>query len=388
MSTSVKDIAASIVLALLFLSLVVIYLVTGQDYRVTGLAVIILAISLIVTIDGDWREVGIIGVLAAIVSLVAVALFGRNLFNTPGVVLFILLWGGLLFFLFNWISRNMVRVPKDRAILIMNTYTGTIYTAKGPISPPLAPIIERKLAVIPLYELGDWVDVQKVNMPMGHNIDLIRAHVNYRIVDPHKAMKGILNYGLVHTTVASEMGKDLNVARTEVEFWERIFRGQITVDVDNAVRDVVFNSFSRASDAYRNREQDAFNKQIRDRVSAQIANWGAQLTGLDLDHFEVDSRRFFDPERETRIKRAEAEREATRIRLVRDAEAAAEAERVKRLVETLKQAGVELSPALLQDIVISAIEASTDWGLEHSYEKLLPGGGPTPGEKRDAGTKK
>ena len=387
---SVKDIAASVVLALLFVSLVAIYLVTSQNSLVTGLSILILAISLVVTIDGGWREVGVIGSVAAIVSAIAVALVGRVLFNTPGVVIFTLLWLGLLFLLFQWVSRNIIRVPQDHEILVVQTYSGARSSVKGPIAPPLFPFLQRKLATIPLYELGAKIGVEKVNTPAGHNIDLINVHVNYRIVDSNKAMKGILNPGVVQRDVAKSMGLSLDEARNQVEFWEQIFANQIKVDVENVVRDVVFNTFYKAAEAYREREKPEFQKRIYDRLEQQIDNWGAKLIGVDVDHFEVDSVRFRDPEREKRMREREAENEANRIKMVRQAEAEAEAERVKRLVQTLKEANVNLSETIIEDIVISAVQSSSEWGLDNEYNRLLPGDTPMPkasGKKDDAGKK-
>lgn len=387
---SVKDIAASVVLALLFVSLVAIYLVTSQNSLVTGLSILILAISLVVTIDGGWREVGVIGSVAALVSAIAVALIGRVLFNTPGVIIFTLLWLGLLFLLFRWISHNILRVPQNQEVLVLHTYSGARTTVKGPIAPPLFPFLERKLATIPMYELGARIGVEKINTPAGHNIDLINVHVNYQIVDSAKAMSGILNPGIVQRDVAKSMGLPLDDARNRVEFWEQIFAGQIKVDVENVVRDVVFNMFPRAADAYRGREKPEFQERIYDRLEKQIDNWGARLLGVDVDHFEVESIRFRTPEIEAAIREREATQEATRIRLVRQAEAEAEAERVKQLVQTLKEAGVDLSETIIEDIVISAVQASTEWGLDNEYQRLLPGDIPMPrtaGKKDDAGKK-
>jgi hypothetical protein len=90
------------------------------------------------------------------------------------------------------------------------------------------------------------------------------------------------------------------------------------------------------------------------------------------------------------MRRREAEREAERIKLVRQAEAEAEAERVRQLVKTLQDAGVNLSETLIEDIVISAVQASNEWGLDNDYNRLLPGDMPMPratGKKDDAGKK-
>src|SRR5215208_1046361 len=89
------------VMALLFVSLLIIYLNSPPGNLITFLCVVILAISLIVAISSDLNELNVLAAFAALVSLVAAYFLGRNLIiGTVGGVLLPLLWLGVLFLLY------------------------------------------------------------------------------------------------------------------------------------------------------------------------------------------------------------------------------------------------------------------------------------------------
>src|SRR5690349_12289994 len=102
----IKNVVASIVLGLLFISLVVIYQVTPPSILVTGLSVVIMAISLIIALTGEWRDIGVMAIFAALVSLVAAHFVGLARFGAPGGVVIPILWLAILMVLFSWISNN------------------------------------------------------------------------------------------------------------------------------------------------------------------------------------------------------------------------------------------------------------------------------------------
>src|SRR5439155_24574039 len=136
-----------------------------------------------------------------------------------------------------------------RAIVIFNTYTGSLHIVPPPIAPPPIPQVQRIAAVIPKYELSQDVRVQKINTRSGFNIDAIDVHVLYRVADPLKTMSvrewtGIPNRGRVQAEIAAEMGQSLTTARTDVAFWEKLLKRQIGVSVDDIVRTVIWSSDS------------------------------------------------------------------------------------------------------------------------------------------------
>jgi hypothetical protein len=370
----VKDVASTLVLGLLFFSLVAIYLVTSQNILVTGLSILIIALCLIIVRIGDWREIGIVGTLAAIVSVVAANVVGQARFGDVGGVLLAVVWAFVLLGIFAWISGNIQRIPSDRAIISVRTYTGQLVNPSAPLATPMLPFLERKIATIPLYELSSDVTVKNVNTAKQHNISAVNVHVGYKVANREKAplaLAGIPNRGLVQTDIAKELGKDIDDARTDIIFWEKLLDKQMQLEVDDVVRAVVFQTVEDPAKGYREREQLGLAERIRERLDELVRRWGVEITRLEIDSMDVDRDRFKTSEGETNMEKAKAEREANRIRLVRQAEAAAEADRVRQLVIALKEAKVDVSPALLEDIVISAIQASTDWGLDVRYDPLL-----------------
>jgi hypothetical protein len=61
------------------------------------------------------------------------------------------------------------------------------------------------------------------------------------------------------------------------------------------------------------------------------------------------------------------------------------------MVRALQESGVDLSPEDLEEIVISAIRATSEWGMEGDYMRLLSEPKPTAkaaNDKKDNGGKK
>jgi regulator of protease activity HflC (stomatin/prohibitin superfamily) len=366
---AIKSVVASAVLGLLFLSLLAIYLLLPSNGLVMFLAVLIMLVSLIVAQGQRWRDIGIMAVFAALVSVVAAALTGRALFGGLGGVLLPIVWALVLLGLFSWAQRNMIVVPKDRAILIVNRYTGAAYTAVGPIAPPLTPGVEMKLAVIPLYELSQDVRVEKVNTKR-FNVDTIQVHIHYRVTDPKLAYTGIPNRGQVQGDIAKGMNLEINKARQDVRFWEKLLGNQMELEVEDIVREVVYNNVFAQNplEVYQRRED--LGAEVKDRLSKLVSRWGVDIKDLEFERVDVDyailqrlnkaNVRLDNIEQ----KKSEAEGEAAWIERTGAAQAKAEAMRVAEMVQALKESGVELSANDLRDIVIDAIRASTEWGME------------------------
>jgi hypothetical protein len=371
---SIQRAATSLILGLLFVSLLVIYLVVPRNTLVTGISVAIMAISLVVALSGSEREIGVMAAFAALVSLVAAYFWGQARFGEIGGRVVPILWGIFLIVIANWIQRNTFSVPRDVAIMIVNTYTGGARVATPPLAWPLFPQVERIVARIPLYELGEDVTVEKINTKSNHNIDRIVAHVHYKVVEPGQAMRGIPKRTHAQQEVAKTLGQDINKVRGDITFWETLFGRQIQRDTTKVVHEVVWeytppperpSSVSNPVDAYMYRDQ--IEATMTRRLNEEVRHWGAVIVELKLVHFDVAGERFkaanLDKvtERETKQKEIEAQREATHIKLTGQALAITEAERVTQLVRSLQEAGVDLSPQMLQEIVVSAIRAQGEW---------------------------
>src|SRR3954447_22284953 len=157
---SIKNTAISAVLALMFLSLLTIYLISAPSPLITFLSVLIMLVGLIMAQSSNWRDIGILAAVAVIVSMVAIALVSSPRLGWAGSLIALLLWGLILFALFSSARRSIVPLPRDRAILIRNTFNGQVHLADGPIAAPNMPFMEHVIAVIPLYELSTDVRVE------------------------------------------------------------------------------------------------------------------------------------------------------------------------------------------------------------------------------------
>jgi regulator of protease activity HflC (stomatin/prohibitin superfamily) len=384
---AIRRATASAVLGLLFLSLVAIFLLIPQNSLVTFLCILILIVSLIVAQSQRWRDIAVMAIFAAIVSLVAAYLFGHARFGDFGAVVVTLIWGGVLFAIFGWTQRNMLPVPKDRAILIINQYSGAVYVAEGPIAPPLMPAVERRLAVIPLYELADDARVEKVNTKR-QNVDAIEVQIHYQVTDARSAYSGIPNRSQAQNEIARDMGKNLAEARTDVTFWEKLLSRQMRLEVDDIVREVVYdNVFAQNPVEVYQRRGDLANL-VFDRLRKEVQRWGVNITSLIFERVDINPEvmRAINKANirmdDTELEKIRAEREATRVKLLGDAQAQVEAERVARMVIALQKSGISLSADALREIVIDAIHASADVSIETAFGRPLLEGPKPSGDKK------
>ena len=373
---TVKNVAVSAVLGLMFLSLLTIFMASPPNRVITFLCVLIMLVGLIMAQTQSWRGIGILGVLAVTISVVAVALAASMRFGWVGTLIAVLIWGSILSALFSWGRRNMLTVPKDRAILIRNTYSGLLQVAEGPIAPPLVPLVDVKVAVLPLYELSIDVHIEKVNTKRL-NVDTIVVHIHYRVTNPRRALSGIPNRGQVQSDIAKELGTDLSDARLDVTFWERLLNRQMQIEVDDIVRDVVYNNvFAQNPMEVYAKRRDLVDI-VEERLQHQVSRWGVEITDLEFERVDVHPdvyrriNKAFAREDITTEKRLEAEREATRIMLTGEAQAKTEAMRVAELVSALQHANVQLSAEDLREIVIDAIHAATEMSLEGGFGRAL-----------------
>src|SRR5262249_46275222 len=181
---SIKNAAVTSILALMFLSLLTIYMISTPSPLITFLSVLIMLVALIMAQSRSWRDIGILASVSVIVSMVAIGLLASARLGRLGTLIVLLLWGLLLFALLTWARRTIIPLPRDRAILIQNTFTGQVHLADGPIAAPNVPLMERIIAVIPLYELHEDLTVATINASAPQNVDEIKVHVNYKVVDP------------------------------------------------------------------------------------------------------------------------------------------------------------------------------------------------------------
>lgn len=376
-----RNAALSVVLGVLLVSLVAIYMVTLQRPFETGLSVVLLAVCLIIAIDGDREELMAVGIITGIVSVAAAWLVGNARFSAVGGWAIALGWLLLLTLVFRWFQRDAIFVGDKKAILVTR-YPNNTFPAPQPFARPLFPFWERRTAEIPLYELDRNIRVTAINTRSGQNIDAVAVQVRFKVIDAMRTYNGITNQTVALSDIAKSIGKNSDEAKTDIQFWERLLGWQIDEDVDDVVRKGVYNynyeeirnnervlkQGATAVDAYIARDELA--DQICALLEERTQRYGVDILQLELEHFEVDKTRFGKPN-------ADAEREAARIRTVREAETVAETERIRRLVHTLQEANVPLTPQLIEDIVVSAVNPTADIEADTQKAKASPIHGPT-----------
>jgi regulator of protease activity HflC (stomatin/prohibitin superfamily) len=369
---SIKNAAVSAILGLMFLSLLTIYMITAPGPLITFLSVLIMLVALIMAQSNSWRDIGILAAVSVIVSMVAIALVASPRLGAVGTLIALLLWGLLLFALFSSARRTIVPLPRDRAILIRNLFTGQVHRADGPIVGPNLPFMEQIIATIPLYELHEDLTVSNLNASAPHNVDEIKARINYKVVDPLIVVQGMPKRTLAQETLAKDMNLALPEARRNLAFWERLLGDQMRHEGEEITREVFHrNSFAQnIIEIYRNRQDVA--QAITEHLNPYVKRWGVRVSLLEIDSVKVDRdvargiNKVAVRQDETELREIEAKRDATRIRNVLGAEAEVEGDRIKAMIAALREAGVEITP----ELVIKAITATSDRLMEGDFSLL------------------
>jgi hypothetical protein len=364
-----KTTAVSSVLTLMFLSLLVIYLNTTGNMLITFLSVLIMLVGLIMAQSSNWRDIGILAAVSVIVSMVAVALVASARLGRVGTVIALVLWALLLLALFSSVRQSFLPLPRDRAILIRNNFTGHVYRADGPIVGPYMPFFEQIIAVMPLYELHEDLKASTLNANARHNVDEIIGRINYRVVDPLAVVQGLPNRTVAQETLAKEMNLSVDDARRNPAFWERLLGKQMLHEAEEISREIVHqNPFAQTIlDIYNNRHDVA--QAIKERLNPYVSRWGVHASLLEIDSVKFDRdiakgiNKASVRQDETDLRELEARRDAYRIRTVLGAESDVEGERIKAVITALKESGVDITP----ELVIRILSALPDWQMEGDF---------------------
>jgi hypothetical protein len=369
---SIKNAAVSSVLALMFLSLVVIYLNTTGNMLITFLSVLIMLVGLIMAQSNSWRDIGILAAVSVLVSMVAIALIASARLGTVGTVIALVLWGLLLLALFSSARQNFVPLPRDRAILIRNLFTGQVYRADGPIIGPNLPFMEQIIAIIPLYELHEDLRASTLNVNARHSVDEIVGRINYIVVDPLLVVQGMPKRTITQEALAKDMNLAIHEARQNLAFWERLLGNLMLHEAEEITREIFHqNPFAQhILEIYNNRHD--VSEAIMDRLNPYVQRWGVKVTLLEIDSVKYDREiakginKATVRQDETDLRELEAKRDAYRIRTVLGAESDVEGERIRTIIAALKDSGVEITP----ELVIKVIATISDWQMEGDFGLL------------------
>jgi hypothetical protein len=411
-----NPVAASAILALMFASLLVIYVVVPQNDLVTYLSVVIMAIGLVIAFVGDVDEIMMLAGLAGLVSLVAAFFAGQARFGNIGGIVAVLAWGLTLFLVARRASTETVVIPEDHAFMIAPFLSSQAQPLTSPVPISTLPYLDRHVATIPTYELVNSVDVHDVNLWPTHNVKKVVVQVRYNVVNPSYTLRGIPNRGQIQSDVARDMSLSLSKARLDVAFWEKLLVRQMKEEVDDVVRQVLFresvlverqgstvverqdegSTAGLESDsrvfykwgiidplpdglsqnlelAYKNRIGLALK--VQKELQKLVERWGVHVKGVALESFEVDPMILrglkgdapFQGEldRERRKREGEARTEALRIRET----GTARAETIRILIEEVKKTHPELDSIDVAEIVKAALLAG--YSEVHEVEQYM-----------------
>jgi hypothetical protein len=407
-----NPVAASAILALMFASLLVIYVVVPQNDLVTYLSVVIMAIGLVIAFVGDVDEIMMLAGLAGIVSLVAAFFAGQARFGNIGGIVAVLAWGLTLFLVARRASTETVVIPEDHAFMIAPFLSSQAQPLTSPVPISTLPYLDRHVATIPTYELINSVDVPDVNLWPTHNVKKVVVQVRYNVVNPSSTLRGIPNRGQIQSDVAREMGVSLSRARLDVAFWEKLLVRQMKEEVDDVVRQVLFresvlverqgSTTDESSTAGLESEAKVFYKwgiieplpdglsqnlelayknriglalKVQKELQKLVERWGVHVKGVALESFEVDPMILrglkgdapFQGEldRERRKREGEARSEALRIRET----GTARADTIRILIEEVKKTHPELDSIDVAEIVKAALLAG--YSEIHEVEQYM-----------------
>lgn len=382
----VKNIASSVVLGLLFFSLLVIFMMSGSDPLVTGLSVLIIAICLVIALTGGWREITVIGVLAAVVSLVAANLYGQQRFGDLGGILVPIAWGFALIGLWTWITRNVTTVPSDQAILSRRTFSGEIINQPEPIGMPSLPLLDRQLATIPLYPLSTETVIKGLYTAKRQTINEIPITISYKVVSRQAAeimFKKLPNRSLMQEEIAKALGKSVADARREIRYWERLLDALMKDVLDDVAREVVRFQFEEASQAYSQQKQ--LEDAICDELNKNVNPWGITVSRVQIDKIVITDKDWEKPRPE--VEKKKLLQEYDRIKNLYTAQNDAEADRIRKLIAAVRESGIEdIPPSLLEDIIVSATSDPSDRVLDAELNRWFNANVQSTDKKPDANT--
>jgi SPFH domain / Band 7 family len=376
-SMAIKNAAASAILALMFASLLVIYVVVPQNDLVTFLSVVIMGIGLVIAFVGEREEIMMMAGLAGIISLAAAFFAGQSVFGNIGGIVATVAWAAALIALARRASAETVVIPEDHAFMVAPFLSSQAYANPSSIPLTSLPFLDRHVATIPIYELTEEIKVTNVDVRSGDEIDDIEVHTRYQVIDPPTLLRGIPNRGKIQSDIAKEMGVTLSKARLDVAFWEKLLARQMRAEVDDIVRKEIFKKGAAQSMVIAYEEREELSVIVQAALQELVRRWGVQIHEIALDSYKLDRMAMkrikagpdaFEKEILVDRKRREgvAASEATRIQLTGQASN----ERIRQLVELLKDRYPNMNSEQIAVIVSSALLGDS-LDQDSEYEKLL-----------------
>ncbi len=363
-----RSFIAAALSGMLFASLAAIYLLQ-PNLLLLGLIVFILFIGIVIAFSGTARELFMLGVFVMLISSMAVFLYARQSLNEVAASLVAILWAFAFYAIVRVLLQSTLFVPAN-TLLIAKRLSGLEFrVGTARVWRPL-PLFERALAMMPLYNLTTDVPVNDIETKAIQTVKHVLVNVVYKINRdmPMKVYSGpdYPNRISFANEVAQSLKMDRFKAMQDQRFWEELLHKYMHPITDGVLRDVVYAETQRAIDTSTDRER--LLDLTREKLQEAVQPLGLEIVGVSFDRIEQEERRLRVYKRQNKINadtedaRLEAERAATRARLVGEAEADVRVYAIIEWIKALQDQEVDLSIDDKQALIRNALKELNELG--------------------------
>jgi regulator of protease activity HflC (stomatin/prohibitin superfamily) len=353
-----------LLLLMLFFLLPVYYYNQNQQVLLLGIA--LLAAGFILVYTNQPRGIEVLIGLTAVLSFVGAAYWGRLLTrgSINGGYCFVGLWilalAGAAVLLF----RRAVFVERGQILVINQLPENRALVWSEGLHRPLKPIVERRMAALPAYELDLEIEIDNLNTRSLYNVDSIKVLARYKVEQPRDVVFCFPNREQAYDQLLKERGEPRDTDTDEqVAFWTELILRQMKLEIEQSVRTEIAN-IGGPTDVAQDRE--SHGRRIHKRLQASVLRWGIKILDFRVLDVRINPDRIRMKYRDVKIQRERedaqriAEIRAEEIRLLGQAQAEATARLVAEMVRTLQQQGTVLTTDEIERIVITAMQRMSD----------------------------
>lgn len=351
----------SVLLLFLLLFLLPIYFAAPNN-EVLLLSVLLLAVGLFLAFGNQPRGLEVLAAITVLISFIGMAFLGRNIAGQNGAYCFGVLWivtllGGALLL---W--RRATVVERGQILVVNQLPENRALIFNEGVHRPLTPSFERRVAVLPSYELLQETELLLLNTESLFNVDKIEVLVRYRVQSPRDVVFCFPNREQAFEQLERERGSPETNSDC-VAFWTELIRRQMALELDEVVRAAVAN-IGGPTEVAKQRSEHA--RRVKIRLQEMVTRWGIDVLDLRFLEVVIDPDRIRAANRDKIIERElqDASRNATlhaeEVEKVGTAQAKATARMVSEIVAVLKEQGATLSSEDLEKVVITAMQRMTD----------------------------
>lgn len=356
-----RRIIPSFLLFLLLLFLIPIYVVapTGE---VAGLAVLLLGLGLFLGFGNQPHGLSILMVLSAVVALIGTFFLGQRVANETGAYCAVVLLLVAVTTVGAVLWRRATVVERGQILVVNQLPENRVLIFNEGVHRPLTPSFERKIAVLPGYELVQEQEIRLLNTESMFNVDRIDVLMRYRVQSPRDVVFNLPNRETSLEALQRERGTPETHGEM-VALWTDVISRQICQEVEEEARGVVASVVGPV-DVFRQR--NALADRVKGRLQSSVKRWGIELLDLRFLEVLVDPARVMAANRDKSIEREkqDAERNATmhayEIEKVGNAQAKVTAQMVLEMVRALREEAPEIHPEDIERIVTTAMQRTTD----------------------------